>query len=88
MTYFPDALWLDPIAEMVYEDSYVNHYYPGAGFEQVFFREVTPMHFEYDEQGEPTICHLGGAHVGSAWRPCPKRSQGGRQIKIRDRFKK
>ena len=74
----PDVLWLDPVAEMVYEDLYVDYYYPRAGFEQIFWREVVPMSFEYDEQGEPTICHLGSTHVGSTWRPIAKRSQGRR----------
>ena len=79
--YSPDVLWLDPVAEMVYEDLYVDYYYPRAGYKQHFFREDTPMHFttEIDEAGKPIdICHLGSAHVGSAWRPIAQRSQGRR----------
>ena len=70
MTYFHEALWIMPVLELAYEDLYLDYYYPQAGWEEVFSREVTPMHIgtEYDEKGQPReICYLRSGHIGSEW---------------------
>jgi hypothetical protein len=46
MKFYHEALWVTPVAEMVYEDLYVDYYYEKAGWERVLFRQVTSPHIE------------------------------------------